>query len=275
MSAAHGSRRRGGGHGGGHDEGMERWLLTYADMITLLLALFIVLWSISSVNISKFSALKASLKQALSGKVISGSSSILSGGPSPLEPQGTQVPQVQPTVGNANIPNVQASIRQQIVTALVSQDIENLAHLKQQIDSYAKAHGLRGRIKTSIDERGLVIHVLTDQLLFDPGQATLEPQSRPLLANIAHLLTSSRVPNPIRVEGNTDDRPIKTLQFPSNWELSAARASAVLRFLVEGGVPELRLSLAGYADQRPIATNSTGAGRSANRRVDVVVLRRS
>ena len=105
MSATHGSRRRGGSHGGGHDEGMERWLLTYADMITLLLALFIVLWSISSVNISKFSALKASLKQALSGKVISGSSSILSGGPSPLDPQGTQVPQVQPTVeiGRAHV----------------------------------------------------------------------------------------------------------------------------------------------------------------------------
>ena len=270
------SGRRRGGHGGGdHDAGMERWLLTYADMITLLLALFIVLWSISSVNISKFSALKASLKQALSGKVIPGSSSILAGGPSPLDPQGTQVPQVQPTTGAAAIPNVQASIRQQIITALASQDVQSLARLKQQVDSYAKAHGLEGRIRTSIDERGLVIHVLTDQLLFDPGQATLEPQSAPLLANVAHLLTSSGVPNPIRVEGNTDDRPIRTLQFPSNWELSAARASAVLTFLLRHGVPERRLSLAGYAAERPIATNSTTAGRSANRRVDVVVLRRS
>ena len=270
------SGRRRGGHGGGdHDAGMERWLLTYADMITLLLALFIVLWSISSVNISKFSALKASLKQALSGKVIPGSSSILAGGPSPLDPQGTQVPQIQPTTGAAAIPNVQASIRQQIISALASQDVQSLARLKQQVDSYAKAHGLQGRIRTSIDERGLVIHVLTDQLLFDPGQATLEPQAAPLLANVAHLLTSSGVPNPIRVEGNTDDRPIRTLQFPSNWELSAARASAVLTFLLRHGVPERRLSLAGYAAERPIATNSTAAGRSANRRVDVVVLRRS
>jgi chemotaxis protein MotB len=272
MSATHGSRRRGGGHGGGHDEGMERWLLTYADMITLLLALFIVLWSISSVNISKFSALKASLKQALSGKVISGSSSILSGGPSPLDPQGTQVPQVQPTVGNANIPNVQASLRQQIVTAFVSQDIENLAHLKQQIDSYAKAREAP-RPDQDRSTSGAVIHVLTDQSCSSSRQATLEPQSRPP-SPTSRIYDVEWRSNLIRVEGNTDDRPIKTLQFPELSSRQPARAP-VLRFLVDRGVPEQRLSLAGYADQRPIATNSTAAGRSANRRVDVVVLRRS
>jgi len=267
------SGRRRGGHGGGdHEEGAERWLLTYADMITLLLALFIVLWSISSVNISKFTELKASLHSAFSGKIVNGSPAILSGGPAPLSPVGTQVPNVQPT---PNIPNITSAIRTQITTALAKQDVENLARIKQAIDRYAKIHGLSGKLQTSVDERGLIVHVLTDQLLFDPGQAQLEPQAQPILAQVSHLLTMNGLANPVRVEGNTDSTPIRTLQFRSNWELSAARASAVVQFLLFHGVQPRRLSLAGYADQRPVATNETAVGRGRNRRVDIVVLRRS
>ncbi len=95
----------------------------------------------------------------------------------------------------------------------------------------------------------------------------------PLLEHVARLLTANGLTNPIRVEGNTDSVPISTPQFHSNWELSTARATAVLQFLLGHGVPADRLSVAGYADQRPIATNTTAAGRSLNRRVDLVVLR--
>lgn len=270
MSAMGGRRR-----GDVHDELAERWLLTYADMITLLLALFIVLWSISSVNISRFSELKASLAQAFSGKVVNGSASVMSGGPALLNPVGTQIPTVVPKPSTAVVPNISAAISSRIASALAQQDLENLAHMKQQIDRYAQAHGLTGKLKTSVDERGLVIHVLTDQLLFGLGQAVLEPQATPLLADVAQLLTANGLANPVRVEGNTDSTPIRTLQFRSNWELSAARASAVLSFLLTHGVQPRRLSLAGYADQRPLTTNATAAGRARNRRVDIVVLRRS
>jgi chemotaxis protein MotB len=249
---------------------MERWLLTYADMITLLLALFIVLWSISSVNISKFNELKQSLHDALNGKIVTGSQAILTGGPSPLNPLGTQVPTIQP-----QSLNIRASITSAISQALQKQEQDNLEHVQQQIETYAKSHGLSGQIRTSIDERGLVVRILTDKVLFDSGQAALKPGSFPLLTHVAHLLTLQGIANDIRVEGNTDNQPISTAQFHSNWDLSTARATAVLDELLAAGVQPKRLSVAGYGAERPIATNSTYGGRALNRRVDVVVLRRS
>jgi chemotaxis protein MotB len=253
-----------------HDAGMERWLLTYADMITLLLALFIVLWSISSVNISKFNELKQSLHDALNGKIVTGSQSILTGGPSPLNPLGTQVPTIQP-----QSLNIRASITQAISTALAKQDVDNLKRVQQQIQSYSQSHGLSGQIRTSIDERGLVVRILTDKVLFDSGEATLKAGSIPLLEHVAHLLSLQGISNNVRVEGNTDNQPISTAQFHSNWDLSAARATAVLDELLASGVQPKRLSVSGYGAERPIATNSTYGGRALNRRVDIVVLRRS
>jgi chemotaxis protein MotB len=126
-------------------------------------------------------------------------------------------------------------------------------------------------IHTSIDERGLVIRVLTDSVLFPSGEAALAPQAAPLLARLAKLVGT--IANPVRVEGNTDDRPIATARFRSNWDLSAARATAVVVVLIADGVRATRLSVAGYADQRPVASNATARGRSLNRRVDLVVLR--
>jgi chemotaxis protein MotB len=96
-----------------------------------------------------------------------------------------------------------------------------------------------------------------------------------VIRKISRLLASSRIPNNLRIEGNTDNVPISTALFRSNWELSAARATAVLQQLLEFGVPAGRLAIAGYADQRPVATNATVAGRQFNRRVDLVVLRRA
>jgi chemotaxis protein MotB len=249
---------------------MERWLLTYADMITLLLALFIVLWSISSVNISKFNELKQSLHDALNGKIVTGSAAILTGGPSPLNPLGTQVPTIQPLSLN-----IRASITSAISQAIQKQDQDNLERIQQQIETYAKAHGLTGQLRTSIDERGLVIRILTDKLLFDSGEARMTAASAPLMAHVAHLLTLPGLSNDIRVEGNTDNVPISTSQFHSNWDLSTARATAVLDGLLADGVQPKRLSVSGYGAERPIASNSTYGGRAVNRRVDIVVLRRS
>jgi chemotaxis protein MotB len=149
----------------------------------------------------------------------------------------------------------------------------NLEEIKAQVDSYAKMHGFSGLIQTSIDQRGLVIRILTDKVLFDSGRAELKPTGAPILTEVSHLLVTTRFSNSIAVEGNTDNVPISGGEFPSNWELSTARANAVLEFFIHHGVAQSRLTVVGFADQRPIAPNDTADGRALNRRVDVVVLR--
>ncbi len=272
MSGRRGRKHAPGQAGGGHaGAGMERWLLTYADMITLLMALFIVMWAISAVNIGKFNELKASLRAAFSGKIFDRSEPhVLTGERSVLNPEGAQVSPIE------QIPSALQAVTDALrETATDQQDLENLRWLKRQIDAYARSHGFAGRIRTSIDERGLAVRLLTDEVLFDTGKAVLKRRSLPLLAHIARLLVSRDIENPVRVEGNTDNVPISTPEFPSNWELSTARATAVLAKLLAHGVPPSRLSVAGYADQRPVASNATAAGRRLNRRVELVVLRRA
>jgi chemotaxis protein MotB len=273
--SGHGRKRGGSGHG--HDGADERWLLTYADMITLLMALFIVMWSMSTVNISKFAALKASLSQAFNGKLSDGGENVLDGAQSVFPAQqgivGSIVPNPVSTVDPVSV--VKQAVESQAQDADQA-DLENLARLKRELDTWAKQHGLKSRVESKIDERGLVIRVLTDDLLFDSGSDVVRPEAEPLLAKVAALLRNTqRVPNPIRVEGNTDDIPIATAEFASNWELSTRRATAVLQKLLGGGVEPGRLAAIGYADQRPVASNTSARGRSLNRRVELVVIRRS
>ena len=270
-------RNRGGGGGHGHDGADERWLLTYADMITLLMALFIVMWSMSTVNISKFAALKASLSQAFNGKLSDGGQNVLDGAQSVFPAQqgvvGSIVPKPVSTIDPVSV--VKQAVETQAQNADQA-DLENLARLKRELDGWAKQHGLKSRVESKIDERGLVIRVLTDDLLFDSGSDVVRHEAEPLLAKVASLLRDTqRVPNPIRVEGNTDDLPISTAEFQSNWELSTRRATAVLQKLLGGGIEPRRLAAIGYADQRPVASNTSARGRSLNRRVELVVIRRS
>lgn len=270
-------RRKGGGGGHGHDGPDERWLLTYADMITLLMALFIVMWSMSSVNISKFAALKASLTQAFNGKLSEGGSDVLNGAQSVFPAQqgivGSVVPEPVSTIDPV-------AVTKQLVEAEADgadqADLENLARVKSELDEWSRKHGLKSRVESKLDERGLVIRVLTDDLLFDSGSDVVRSEAGPLLQKVAGLLRDrQRVPNPIRVEGNTDDVPISTAEFASNWELSSRRATAVLQQLLTGGIEPDRLAAVGYADQRPLASNTSVRGRSLNRRVELVVIRRS
>ena len=145
--------------------------------------------------------------------------------------------------------------------------------VQHEVQDYARAHGFNAEISTRIDQRGLVIRLLTDKVLFDSGYATIKPGAFPLIDNVGRLIAGSGLTNPIRVEGNTDNVPISSAQFADNWELSAARATAVLERFLKDGLRPSRLSMAGYADQNPIAPNTTDAGRAHNRRVDVVILR--
>jgi chemotaxis protein MotB len=149
---------------------------------------------------------------------------------------------------------------------------DSFVALKHKLDAYARQHGFSNRVQTVIERRGLVVRVLTDKLLFDSGQATLQPDGAPLLGEVSQLLNIDQG-HPITVEGHTDNEPIASAQFPSNWELSTARATTVVRFLISRGVNASRLGAVGYAALHPIATNSTAAGRALNRRVEIVLMR--
>jgi chemotaxis protein MotB len=261
-----GGRRRYGAAAGEH-ENEERWLLTYADMITLLMALFMVLFSITSVNKAKLQVLSKSLQDAFSGQVLPGGTSLRDTG---ADPKSTEPPAAEPP-----IPAITAVVGQNAASssaAKAAKEQDDFRKLKRQIDEYARTHGLQSKVQTVIAQRGLVIRLLTDQVLFDSGAAELKPQAAPVLAQVALLLRKEAV-HKVMVEGHTDPVPIRGSVFPTNWELSTARASRVVRALIAGGVNESRLSAAGYAALHPIAPNDTAAGRSRNRRVEIVLLR--
>jgi chemotaxis protein MotB len=264
------------GHAVEH-ENEERWLLTYADMLTLLFALFMVLFSISSVNISKYQVLQESLKAAFSGSVLSGGKAILRTGSQSTAahtPATAEIPSIVPLTPTAAAKSNTSMTSAQIQAALnsMSQSVaeqDEFSMLKQELDGFARSHGFANQVQTEIERRGLVVNVLTDKLLFTSGSATLQPAGLPLLAEIVQLLNVDKT-HPIIVEGHTDNVPISTPEFPSNWELSTARATSVVRFLIAHGIAASRLGAAGYAALDPVASNATAAGRALNRRVDIV-----
>jgi chemotaxis protein MotB len=292
--AGHGKRR---GHAA-EVENEERWLLTYADMLTLLFALFMVLFSISSVNISKYQVLQQSLKAAFSGSILPGGRAILQSGSESTAahtPATAVVPSIVPlmptptsrsssSTGSANAftsaqnaaaakPMTSAQLQAALnsMGASISEQDE-LVGLQRQLNAYAKSHGFGNQVQAIINRQGLVIQVLTDKLLFLSGQATLQPAGLPLLNEVAQLLNVDKT-HPITVEGYTDNVPIHSAEFPSNWELSTTRATTVVQYLISRGVDDNRLGAAGYADLHPIASNATATGRALNRRVDIVIQR--
>ena len=234
-------------------------------MITLLMALFMVLFSISSVNISKYQTLQKSLKAAFSGNILPGGKAIAQQGatanaahvPSTIELQA-----IEPvaTEGASPLQNSTmhgaTSAAQAAQEAAAQNEAAEFAHIKQRARRYAASHGFGSSVQTTIEPRGLVIRVLTDDLLFASGQAALEARAGALLGEIAALLNVDET-HPISVEGNTDDVPIHSSQYPSNWELSTARASTVVRFLIAHGVSPARLTASGNAEQRPVASDAT------------------
>jgi chemotaxis protein MotB len=269
-------------------ENHERWLLTYSDMITLLLALFIVLFSISSVNISKYLTLQQSLRSAFSGSILPGGRSILQSGSQSTtknDPSNSQIPPIVPLTPTIPKPIDQgsgaaaavtqtqiSSLEKEVQQANAEQD--DFKALQRRLNAYAKAHGWQHQVQATIQRRGLVVTVLTDKLLFASGEDTLRTAGDPLLDEIATLINLDTAKHPVVVEGYTDNVPIHTSQFPSNWELSTGRATTVLQYLLTRGVPGIRLSAAGYAAHFPEAPNTTATGRALNRRVEVVFERK-
>lgn len=219
----------------------ERWLLTYSDLITLLMIFFVILYSSSNVDAQKYKALSQSF------------SVVFGGGKS--------------IIGTSNNGSIADNIAP-IDTKLVEQ--ETIQTLKSEVDNYLKDNKLDSNVSTVIEERGLVIR-LNDSLFFDSGKTELKQESIIKLKEIGSFL--SKTNNYIRVEGSTDNVPISNAHFSSNWQLSVIRATNVVELLINDcKIPPNKLSAIGYGEFRPVASNSTEEGRAKNRRVDIVIL---
>jgi chemotaxis protein MotB len=226
----------------GGESNQDRWLLTYADMITLLLALFIVMYAMSKIDEEKFS----NVTQALATQ--------LKGGETIFE----------------------KSLSSDVVQAKLM-NMRKLRLLEQKIQSRIKIANMRDTrsigISTLVDERGLVIHV-EESALFESGDDKLKQEAYEPLDLVCEQIKG--IPNSIRIEGHTDNRPIKTARFPSNWELSAFRAITVVRYFIDKHeISPTKLSALGFGEFRPLSDNVTAEGRAKNRRVDIVVLSQS
>jgi len=230
-------------------ENHERWMVSYADFLTLLFAFFVVMYAISSVNEGKYRVLSESIVSAFRNETVS------SGGQSivVIQASSSQPKQVEP-----NKTQDLAKQRQREKMRNVAKDIlEVLAPLAQQ-----------GKVRVLETTRGVTIEI-NDSILFSPGQAQLHPTSVKAMQAVAEVLAASDFP--IIIEGHTDNVPINTLQFPSNWELSAVRATTVLRLFADAGVGAERLTAIGYGETRPVEPNLLAEGRARNRRVTIMI----
>ena len=227
-------------------ENSERWLLTYSDLITLLMIFFVIMFAMSEVDSQKFAAIAGSLNVALGG-----SQHILNGaGPSPVQ----------------GIPVSLIASEQQ-----AQKETEKLKELQKQIESLIETNNLSGQISVSIEERGLVLSFF-DPVLFPLGSAQLTLNAKDITQKVGQILLQSD--NYIRIEGHTDDIPINTAMYPSNWELSAARATSVVQELIKSiAFPPERLAATGYGQYRPRVSNDSMEHKKMNRRVDIVVVR--
>lgn len=237
----------------------ERYLLTYADLMNLLLIFFIILYSMSQVDAQKFDQLSGSFKSAFGdfapGALIDNGG----GGPSlqtPLNPSDLQTPEPTSTSGNGT----------------GSAEERSEKEIKDQVERLITDQNLQGNLKVSLEERGVVISI-TANLLFKSGSAQIENDSLSVLDKIGTILL--QVPgNHIRIEGHTDNDPIMTSSYPSNWELSSSRATNVLRYLVDkSGIKPTVISSVGYGEYRPSVPNNSEYNKAINRRVDIVIIR--
>lgn len=284
-------------------ENHERWAIPYGDLLTLLLAFFVVMYSISSVNAGKYRVLSDSLyaafrgeprtlepiqvghKRAGSGADIRVSivqQAMLKGQPrSLLAPVplavSTPIPNA-PFHDDMPAPGNQSGVKAASGPAHPTDDAQAERSQAAQImltrvaDDVAKA--MSGLVKKNLvvvrrKQSWIEVEIRTD-ILYPSGSARLSAKAVDIIQRLADVL--ARFPNPIRVEGFTDDVPIRTVQFYSNWELSAARAGSVVHVLSDRGVARDRLAVVGFGDQHPVASNTTAEGRNANRRVTVVIL---
>jgi chemotaxis protein MotB len=279
-----GGRKRKGGHEE-HEEHVnhERWLVSYADMLTLLFVLFVVLYSMSSVDQRKFAELAAGLSEGFGAD-----SAAFQDSAATLEGSGesTSVIPIDPGANPGLSPSAEAQTKEQrkiaqavaaAERAKVSKDAQaavkeadDLKKIERKItDALVKAK-LRDSVKFTIDERGLVVTVVTNEVVFAGNRADLQSGGAKILDAIAPPLKV--LPNNIEVDGHTNQLNVRTTFYPSGWELSTARASRVVRYLAADGIRTLRLKATGYSDTKPLIDPKDPRSVTMNRRVDVIVL---
>jgi chemotaxis protein MotB len=226
-------------------ENSERWTLTYLDMITLLFVLFVILYSSANVNATKFRAIATSMSMAFGTGGGGGKNMLTNYSGSGIQPQS----------------NSFVNIR----------DTNEFKSMVKMIKEYAAKQGISNKVDAKITERGLIVN-LADSILFQSGSAELSPKAREILDRLAEILFATK--KQIRVEGHTDNVPIHTARYQSNWQLSTDRATNVIIYWISKHPDQaVNLSAAGYGEFKPIAPNNTPEGRAINRRVDMVILR--
>jgi chemotaxis protein MotB len=225
--------------------GAPKWMVTFSDLITLILVFFILLFSMSQIDIVKFRAIADSFQQR-------------------------QILEFYPSVIPFENPSAEPDMEKEKTQPQSSEQADKeLTQLLADIQSYLNENKLSDVVVATRTERGVVL-VLQEQALFASGEATVLEDAYPFLNKVGDLL--SRIPNFVKVEGHTDNRPIGTYRFPSNWELSSARASSVIRYIIQTeNLDPKRFIAVGYGDTRPIAPNDTRENLQKNRRVEVII----
>jgi chemotaxis protein MotB len=286
MSSGGGARRKKGGHEE-HEEHVnhERWLVSYADMLTLLFVLFVVLFSMSSVDQKKFAELAAGLSEGFGATSVA-----MTGNVSNLEGAGQSTnvvpidPGTNPGDGGSGTAGMTKEQKEAVDRALraadrkeasanaqaATKEAENLKKIEEKIADALQAAKLLDQVKFTINERGLVVTVVTNEVVFAGNRAELRAGGRKILDAIAPTL--AELPNDIEVDGNTNQLKATTTYYPSGWELSAARASTTVRYLIGHGLPKDRMSAVGFSDTKPLIDPKDPRAVTMNRRVDVVVL---
>ncbi|PJK17028.1 flagellar motor protein MotB [Chryseomicrobium excrementi] len=261
-----------------HDEHIdESWLIPYADILTLLLALFIVLFASSQIDQKKFQAVAESFASELDG----GTGILDSNSPTDMEDDGTssQIPSIIDQEAEKDDTETEAGAggesdieidAEELYTA--AQDQKELEEMQQAFQQFAEDKGIESRVTTELDDRGLVVK-LREGVLYESGSADLNAKAATLAREISKMF-ESEVPRTIYIEGHTDNVPTNQSEYPTNWELSSARAINFMKIILENSELDPRkFSATGYGEYRPVAANDTKQGRAENRRVEIVISR--
>jgi len=259
-------------------ENHERWLVTYADMVTLLMVLFIVMFAMSVVDEKKFNALKEGLAAGFGD-----STAILDGSDNILAQAG--VSDVDLIEANEYVRKMKPEERAKFKKALAAEEqlkkerqyaeasaeVNRLQELLDKLDAALRAKGLRDDVQAGIDDRGLVISLVSKHVVFEPNLAELSARGIAVLDTITPVLRE--VGEPLRIDGHTNQVPVKPKYYPTDWELSAARAITVLRHLNEvGGIANERMTASAFGHEKPLVDPSKPGSQEVNKRVDIIVV---
>ena len=262
-----------------HDEsheGSERWLVTYADMVTLLMVLFIIMFAMSTVDANKFASLKEGLASGFGKQV-----TILNGS-DPMDDEGATSAGAAYDMTVQDLPASQRQAAEQVLQTAnrlreerqydeARVEVKDLMKLWRRVQRALERKGLQDDVRADVDERGLVLSLVSRHVIFQPNIATLTPRGQEVVDTIAPIL--ARLTEPLEIDGHTNQEPVKPKYYPTDWELSTARAVNVLRRLDEhDGIPTTRLRATGFGHTKPLIDPDVPGSQRINKRVDIVVL---